>query len=90
MKHGQDQTPFYIRTLEGDTFYVDSLDEAVANFVSEEGYRLTLRHTDGTEVILRRSAEPHKHDVLGNPIFDVEMTLRSETAKSTPPATRIN
>jgi hypothetical protein len=78
MARGQEQTPFYIRTFDGDTFYVDSLDEAISIFESEEGYRLTLYHSDGTEVILRRSPEPHKHDVLGNPVFDVEMTLRTE------------
>jgi hypothetical protein len=78
MARGQEQTPFYIRTQDGDTFYVDSLDEAIATFVAEDGYRLTLGHSDGTEIILRRSSEPHEHDPLGNPVFNVEMTLRSE------------
>ncbi len=42
MPRSQFPTPFYIRTQEGATFFVDTLDEALEEFIGEDGYRLTL------------------------------------------------
>ncbi len=35
-------TLFYIRTQEGQTFYVETLKEALEVFLGDDGYRLTL------------------------------------------------
>jgi hypothetical protein len=50
----QEKTPFYIRTTEGECFYVETLAEALKQFASEEGYRLTI--TSGEhEIVIRRN-----------------------------------
>ena len=51
------ETPFYIRTRQGDTYFVKSLDEAISELAGEDGYRLTLEASDGTQIIIRRAGE---------------------------------
>lgn len=53
MSRGQVPTPFYIRTLDGETFYVDTLEEALQEFTGEDGYRMTIT-TDDVEMVIRR------------------------------------
>ncbi len=53
MPRSQFPTPFYIRTQEGATFFVDTLDEALEEFIGEDGYRLTLI-AGGKELVIRR------------------------------------
>ena len=79
MAKGQESTPFYIRTAEGDTFYVDTLEEALQEFASAEGYRLTLT-TDDHEVVVRRSSkemdEQGVHAVLGELCYQATVIVR--------------
>lgn len=49
----QETTPFYIVTRKGATFYVDTLQEALEEFVSNDGYRLTLTFLQKNLVIRR-------------------------------------
>lgn len=76
MSTSEEETPFYIRTVEGDCYYVKNLDDAIKEFVSKEGYRLSLKAANGTEIIIRRETEPSEKDVLGNDIFHAEITVR--------------
>lgn len=56
MARTQEVTAYYIRTGEGDTFYVDTLDEALRELISEDGYRLTLISAS-YELVIRRTSE---------------------------------
>lgn len=56
MARTQEETPFYIRTQEGDTFFVDTLEEALEQFLGDKGYRLTLI-TEDNEMVIRRGLE---------------------------------
>ncbi len=49
-------TAYYIRTRKGETFYVDTLAEALTELVGEDGYRVTFS-AGGKEVDLRRSSK---------------------------------
>ena len=79
MAKDQEVTPFYIRTSEGATFFVDTLEEALKEFASAEGYRLTLT-TDDYEVVVRRSAkesdEQGVHAVLGELCYQATVIIR--------------
>ncbi len=55
MPESQEPTSFYIRTQEGATFYVDTLEEALEAFIGNSGYRLTLSAGQKELVILRDS-----------------------------------
>lgn len=48
-----DKTPWYVRTAEGECFYVESLDEALEQLISESGYRMTISG-EHHEVVIRR------------------------------------
>ncbi len=53
MPRTQKITPFYIRTQEGATFSVDTLEEALEEFLGSDGYRLSL--TAGqNQLVIRR------------------------------------
>ncbi len=54
MARTQDPTAFYIRTKEGATFYVDTLDEALEELIGEDGYRLTIA-SNNKELVIRRN-----------------------------------
>ncbi len=58
MARVEHDTPYYIRTTDGECFNVETLGEAVAEFVGETGYRLTITTGDGDLVIRRSSFEP--------------------------------
>lgn len=53
MPSTQEETPFYIRTAGGNTYYLETLEEALAQFVSEDGYRLSLGEGE-TRIVIRR------------------------------------
>ncbi len=55
MARTQETTPFYIRTQEGATFYVESLDEALEEIIGQDGYRLTIASRN-KELVIRRNA----------------------------------
>lgn len=55
---------FYIRSNEGETFYVDSLEEALTHLVSDKGYRLTVSDSQGNELIIRASLFERDHPDL--------------------------
>lgn len=82
MAEGQDPTPFYIRTNAGQTFYVDTLEEALKQFASEDGYRLTLT-SDSLEVVIRRSSketdEQGIHSILGEAAYNATVIVRNRT-----------
>jgi hypothetical protein len=57
MARSEVATPFYIRNQAGDAFYVETLEEALAEICSEHyGYRLTLS-AGGRELVIRRTSE---------------------------------
>lgn len=82
MAEGQEPTPFYIRTNIGQTFYVDTLEEALKQFASEDGYRLTLT-SDSLEVVIRRSSketdEQGIHSILGEAAYNASVIIRDRT-----------
>jgi hypothetical protein len=57
MKRINWDTPFYVRTKDGDTFHTPDLESLLTQFVSDQGYRITMRMEDGTEVIIRRNED---------------------------------
>ncbi len=63
MPASQEPTPFYIRTREGATFHLDTLEEALEEFISEDGYRLTL--TAGRKELVIRRCIDWKIDNVG-------------------------
>lgn len=44
---------FYIRSIDGATFYVDTLKEGLTHLVGPQGYRLTIADGQGSEVVIR-------------------------------------
>lgn len=75
MARGQEPTEFYIRTQGGETFYVDTLQEALEVFISDDGYRLTLKSADH-EVVVRR-AEWEDENILGK-VAQAEVVYRKQ------------
>lgn len=55
MPRTNEKTAYYIRTNNGECFYVDTLAEALAEFLGDDGYRLTLTAGDN-ELIIRRTS----------------------------------
>lgn len=54
MRQNEYETPFYIRTAHGETFFVDTLEEVLETFLDDEdGYRITLK-TGNYELVIRR------------------------------------
>ncbi len=49
----QEKTLLYIRNTEGECFFTDTLEEALKQFASEEGYRLTITAGEH-EIVIRR------------------------------------
>lgn len=41
-----EESPYYLRSQEGDTFYVETMKEALEEFLGENGYRLMLSYDD--------------------------------------------
>jgi len=77
----QTETPFYIRTRDGDTFHVETLEEALTEFASEEGYRLTLM-SGNQQVVIRRSGEPtvdEADDILTHQSYEATVTIKRKT-----------
>lgn len=56
MPRPNEVTPYYIRTAEGNTFYVHTLAEALEQFLGDDGYRLTLT-TPNKKLTIRRSSD---------------------------------
>lgn len=84
MARSQGPTPFYIRTAFGDTYHVDTLEEALRDFTAPHGYRLTLM-VDGLEVIIRRASTTHDeqgaHDLLGEDAYKATVVVRDQNKK---------
>lgn len=76
------ETPFYIRTAEGDVFNVETLEEALTQFVSDNGYRLTLR-TQDHEVVIRRGGEAGPGLIPSESTYMASITVRSRTTLAT-------
>ncbi len=74
MPASQEPTPFYIRTREGATFHLDTLDEALEEFIGKDGYRLTLT-AGGKELIIRRCFD-WEIDHLGQEECDASLIYR--------------
>ena len=55
MAKTQEVTPYYLRMQTGECFYVDTLKEALEEFLGDEGYRLTLTTTN-KELVIRRTS----------------------------------
>lgn len=56
MPRTQEVTAYYIRTRKGECFYVDTLAEALEEFLGINGYRLTLSSSTN-ELVLRRDSD---------------------------------
>lgn len=56
MPRTEEVTPYYIRTQDGDCFYVDTLAEALEEFLGGKGYRVTFASAK-QELVLRRTSE---------------------------------
>lgn len=48
-------TPYYLRMQTGECFFVDTLKEALEEFLGNDGYRLTLGSGEKSLVIRRTS-----------------------------------
>ncbi len=79
MGRTQEHTPFYIRTNGGDTFFVDTLDEALEQFTSDDGYRLTLQ-VGKNMVVIRRYLEVDS-TTPGTRVFDSQVSIRKEETR---------
>lgn len=55
MARTSEPTPFYIRTKSDETFHVETLEEALKEFLGENGYRLTLI-AGNDELVIRRES----------------------------------
>lgn len=53
MPRTNEVTPYYIRTRQGETFYVDTLREALEEFLGDNGYRITFS-AGGKEMDIKR------------------------------------
>lgn len=71
-----DVTQLYVRTREGSTSWED-IPEALSNFVSEDGYRLTIPLGD-YEIVLRRGDECTSwvETVMGQQAFAAHITIK--------------
>lgn len=49
------ETPYYLRSEKGETFYVDTLEDALNEFLSKDGYRLTFS-SGGKKLTIRRTS----------------------------------
>lgn len=76
--HESYSTPFYIRTIEGETGHVDSLEEALEIFSSDIGYRLTLS-VDGITVVIRRASEPKEKNAILGDVYEAEVTIKEDS-----------
>lgn len=56
MPRTNEVTPYYIRNRNGESFYVDTLAEALEEFLADGGYRLTF-NTPKRDLVLRRTSE---------------------------------
>lgn len=74
MPRSQEPTPFYIRTINGETFSVDTLDEALEEFCGEEGYRLSLKGNN-VELVIRRD-KFETRNLIGGEEADAFLVLR--------------
>lgn len=74
MSKTQDPTQQYIRTEDGETFYVETLDEAIEEFAGDNGYRLTL-HGDKLDLVIRRGEIPTKEDEFGK-FYEAYIVIR--------------
>ncbi len=77
----QKQTPFYIRTRGGDTFFVDTLEEALEQFASDDGYRLTLE-ADGKTVVIRRYQEKPRQSSGTGTVYWADVTVQNPITPS--------
>lgn len=79
MARVQEVTPFYIRTGGGDTFYVETLEEAIRDFCSDDGYRLSIK-TANHWIVIRRSDKTKDdqgvHKILGERKYVATVTIR--------------
>ncbi len=79
MGRTQEHTPFYIRTNGGNTFFVDTLDEALEQFTSDDGYRLTLQV--GTNMVVIRRYLEVDSNTPGTRVFDAQVSIRKEETR---------
>ena len=68
MPRTHEETPYYIRDTDGGTYYVDTLEEALAEFTGPKGYRLTLNAGENKIVIRRGEWPVAEQDIDGSKI----------------------
>ncbi len=74
MPRTQKVTPFYIRTQEGATFSVDTLEEALEEFLGIDGYRLSL--TAGQKQLVIRRCLDWSPDPFGSKECEATLVYR--------------
>ncbi len=74
MPRTQESTPFYIRTQEGSTYYVDTLQEALEEFLGSDGYRLSL--TAGQNQLVIRRCLDWSPDPFGSKECEATLVYR--------------
>ncbi len=74
MPRTQKVTPFYIRTQEGATFSVDTLEEALEEFLGIDGYRLSL--TAGQNQLVIRRCLDWSPDPFGSKECEATLVYR--------------
>lgn len=77
MPRGLEETPFHIRAKDNAEFYVDTLEEALDEFINEDGYRLTLKAGEH-ELVIRRG--PWEADTYG---IEAAAAIVRRTSKET-------
>lgn len=72
-----EETNFYIRSGEGNTFYVKSLEDGLKHLTSDDGYRLTISEGDNAIVVRKYEEITEEADTLLNQrTFTAEITVR--------------
>lgn len=74
MARTETSTPFYIRTSGGDCFHVETLAEALEEFLGDNGYRLSIRAGE-KELVIRRTS-PWDETLLGETEGTAKLTCR--------------
>ncbi len=82
MRRRPERKPFLVRNVKGVTRYVDTLEEALEQFASYDGYRLTLE-AGGRTVVIRRGelgkAAPKLASGKTTTVYKADITILNTT-----------
>jgi hypothetical protein len=78
MPRTEEVTAYYIRTQDGECFYVDTLAEALEEFLGDKGYRVTFASPTKELVLRRTSIWGTGFTPLGEVVASAAMTYRDK------------